>query len=150
EDALAGRPCESRVWAPAAAHVSVVAATTAAVAKAGHKRGMDHKWFWRDTSTSLPAHSPDRGPHRTALLLCCETKPHPRERQSPLLASRDRLAAMTKSHTADGVILFTGFPGFIGARLLPRLLELQPDVEFRCLVQERFLEAARSSIEEIA
>ena len=26
------------------------------------------------------------------------------------------------------VVLFTGFPGFIGARLLPRLLELQPDL----------------------
>ena len=27
-----------------------------------------------------------------------------------------------------GVLLFTGFPGFIGARLIPRLLELAPDV----------------------
>ena len=26
----------------------------------------------------------------------------------------------------EGDVLFTGFPGFIGARLLPRLLELQP------------------------
>ena len=42
--------------------------------------------------------------------------------------------------------LFTGFPGFIGARLLPRLLELQPDTRFLCLVQERFLPAARESM----
>ena len=44
------------------------------------------------------------------------------------------------------VVLFTGFPGFIGARLLPRLLELQPRASFRCLVQEKFLDAARSGI----
>jgi thioester reductase-like protein len=50
---------------------------------------------------------------------------------------------------ADGGVLFTGFPGFIGARLLPRLLELQPEARFHCLVQERFLPAARESIAEI-
>jgi thioester reductase-like protein len=43
-------------------------------------------------------------------------------------------------------VLFTGFPGFIGARLLPRLLELQPDATYRCLVQERFLGAAREQV----
>lgn len=36
-------------------------------------------------------------------------------------------------------VLFTGFPGFIGARLLPRLLELWPEETFVCLVQDRFL-----------
>src|SRR5262245_39327725 len=50
----------------------------------------------------------------------------------------------------EGDVLFTGFPGFIGARLLPRLLELQPGVRYVCLVQERFLPAARASIAEIA
>jgi thioester reductase-like protein len=50
---------------------------------------------------------------------------------------------------ADAVVLFTGFPGFIGARLLPRLLELRPGSRFRCLVQERFLDLARTSIGEI-
>jgi thioester reductase-like protein len=45
-----------------------------------------------------------------------------------------------------GEVLFTGFPGFIGARLLPRLLELSPDWRFRCLVQERFLAPAREGI----
>jgi thioester reductase-like protein len=45
-----------------------------------------------------------------------------------------------------GEVLFTGFPGFIGARLLPRLLELSPGWRFRCLVQERFLPLAREGI----
>jgi thioester reductase-like protein len=43
------------------------------------------------------------------------------------------------------VILFTGFPGFIGERLLARLLELVTD-SFACLVQEKFLETARARI----
>jgi thioester reductase-like protein len=47
-------------------------------------------------------------------------------------------------------VLFTGFPGFIGARLIPRLLELQPDTDFVCLVQEKFLPAARKAVEEMA
>jgi thioester reductase-like protein len=42
--------------------------------------------------------------------------------------------------------LFTGFPGFLGARLLPRLLELQPELTVVCLVQPRFLELARLEI----
>ena len=46
----------------------------------------------------------------------------------------------------SGDVLFTGFPGFIGARLLPRLLELQPGTRYVCLVQERFLPAARETI----
>lgn len=47
-------------------------------------------------------------------------------------------------------VLFTGFPGFIGARLLPRLLELNRDIELACLVQERFLDLAQSAIKELA
>jgi thioester reductase-like protein len=43
-------------------------------------------------------------------------------------------------------ILFTGFPGFIGMRLLPRILELQPGWRVQCLVQEKFLEAARTAV----
>ena len=46
-------------------------------------------------------------------------------------------------------VLFTGFPGFIGARLIPRLLELQPDTTFVCLVQEKFRAAAERSVEEL-
>ena len=48
-----------------------------------------------------------------------------------------------------GNVLFTGFPGFIGARLLPRLLDLSPETTFHCLVQERFVAAARDSLREI-
>ena len=33
-------------------------------------------------------------------------------------------------------VLFTGFPGFIGMRLLPRILELAPESRIACLVQE--------------
>jgi thioester reductase-like protein len=42
-------------------------------------------------------------------------------------------------------ILFTGFPGFIGERLLPRLLERRPSAAFVCLVQPRFADAAARS-----
>jgi thioester reductase-like protein len=44
-------------------------------------------------------------------------------------------------------ILFTGFPGFIGMRLLPRILELQPGTHVACLVQQKFLDAARRSLD---
>jgi thioester reductase-like protein len=47
-------------------------------------------------------------------------------------------------------ILFTGFPGFIGMRLLPRILELQPAAHIACLVQEKFLDAARSGLAVLA
>ncbi len=46
-------------------------------------------------------------------------------------------------------ILFTGFPGFIGMRLVPRILELQPDARLFCLVQEKFLDLARAAVESI-
>ncbi|PYQ03727.1 MAG: acyl-CoA reductase [Acidobacteria bacterium] len=46
-------------------------------------------------------------------------------------------------------VLLTGFPGFIGARLLPRLLELSPEEAFVCLVQERFLDVARRELDAI-
>jgi thioester reductase-like protein len=59
------------------------------------------------------------------------------------------MARKTPSAPSDEVLLFTGFPGFIGARLLPRLLELQPRASFRCLVQEKFVDAARASIADI-
>jgi thioester reductase-like protein len=46
-------------------------------------------------------------------------------------------------------ILFTGFPGFIGMRLVPRILELAPEARLACLVQEKFLGTARSAVEAI-
>jgi thioester reductase-like protein len=54
---------------------------------------------------------------------------------------------MQKSES--GAVLFTGFPGFIGMRLLPRLMELSPQARFRCLVQPRFLDAARQGLARI-
>jgi thioester reductase-like protein len=54
--------------------------------------------------------------------------------------------AARRSGENGGVHLFTGFPGFIGARLIPRLLELQPGCRFRLLVQPKFEVAAQDSI----
>jgi thioester reductase-like protein len=51
-----------------------------------------------------------------------------------------------RARRAESVSLFTGYPGFIGARLIPRLLELEPGLRLECLVQEKFLAAAESSI----
>ena len=47
-------------------------------------------------------------------------------------------------------VLFTGFPGFIGARLIPRLLELEPGTTFHCLVQEKFVSTADASVAALA
>jgi thioester reductase-like protein len=52
--------------------------------------------------------------------------------------------------SSGGTVLFTGFPGFIGARLIPRLLELRPEASFECLVQEKFLPAADASVAALA
>jgi thioester reductase-like protein len=46
-------------------------------------------------------------------------------------------------------ILFTGFPGFLGTRLLPRVLHRDPDAEAVCLVQGRFLELAHQRVDEL-
>ena len=51
--------------------------------------------------------------------------------------------------TGGDAVLFTGFPGFIGVRLLPRLLELRPDTRVACLVQQRFAALAETQIREI-
>jgi thioester reductase-like protein len=53
---------------------------------------------------------------------------------------------MTAKAKDGRLVLFTGFPGFIGLRLLPRLLELQPGAHVLCLVQEKFLGAARDGV----
>jgi thioester reductase-like protein len=46
----------------------------------------------------------------------------------------------------NGSILFTGFPGFVGMRLLPRLMELKPLARVHCLVQEKFHRTAQQSV----
>ena len=48
--------------------------------------------------------------------------------------------------TPAPIALVTGFPGFIGERLLPRLVELHPGVEFVCLVQPRFSDQAKAAL----
>jgi thioester reductase-like protein len=45
--------------------------------------------------------------------------------------------------------LVTGFPGFIGRRLVRRLIEDDPDLRTVALVEERMLDAARRAAEEI-
>ncbi len=40
-------------------------------------------------------------------------------------------------------ILFTGYPGFLGSALLPRVLRRAPDVNAVCLVQPKFVPLAR-------
>jgi thioester reductase-like protein len=54
-----------------------------------------------------------------------------------------------KTGEAARSILFTGFPGFIGARLLPRILERKPAARVCCLVQEKFLALAGEAVREI-
>lgn len=46
-------------------------------------------------------------------------------------------------------IFFTGFPGFLGVELLPRVLRRSPDAEAVCLVQEKFLPVAAERIAEL-
>jgi thioester reductase-like protein len=47
-------------------------------------------------------------------------------------------------------ILMTGFPGFLGSALLPRLLARGPDVRAWCLVQPQHLALAEQRLEELA
>ena len=44
-------------------------------------------------------------------------------------------------------LLFTGFPGFLGKELLPRVLARRTDAEAVCLVQEKFAAQAREARE---
>lgn len=46
-------------------------------------------------------------------------------------------------------LFFTGFPGFLGRELLPRVLVRRRDAEAVCLVQERFAPAARVAVDEL-
>ncbi len=43
-------------------------------------------------------------------------------------------------------IFLTGFPGFLGARLLPRILGRDPEARATCLVQAKFAGAARERV----
>lgn len=46
-------------------------------------------------------------------------------------------------------LFFTGFPGFLGAELLPRLLARSPETRARCLVQPKFAGLAQKRAGEI-
>lgn len=46
-------------------------------------------------------------------------------------------------------VLFTGFPGFLGTELVPRVLRRDPDARVVCLVQDRFLPLARTRVDEL-
>ncbi len=50
---------------------------------------------------------------------------------------------------ATPTIFFTGFPGFLGVELLPRVLRRNPEAEAVCLVQDKFLDTARSKVAEM-
>lgn len=47
-------------------------------------------------------------------------------------------------------IFLTGFPGFLGSRLLPRLLQRAPDTRAVCLVQPKFATVAKARADELA
>jgi thioester reductase-like protein len=46
-------------------------------------------------------------------------------------------------------VLLTGFPGFLGSRLVPRILDRDPEAVIACLVQPKFADLARARIEEL-
>ncbi|WP_052665402.1 SDR family oxidoreductase [Nitriliruptor alkaliphilus] len=46
-------------------------------------------------------------------------------------------------------VLFTGFPGFLGTELLPRVLRRDADARAVCLVQPAFLDLAEHRVEEL-
>ena len=48
-----------------------------------------------------------------------------------------------------GTVFFTGFPGFIGSRLLPHVLERDPSLTALCLVQPAFAGLAATRVEEL-
>jgi len=47
-------------------------------------------------------------------------------------------------------IFFTGFPGFLGSELLPRVLARSTEAEAVCLVQDKFMAQARARVKALA
>lgn len=45
--------------------------------------------------------------------------------------------------------LFTGYPGFLGVRLLPRVLARSPEATALCVVQEKFMDSARARVDDL-
>lgn len=46
-------------------------------------------------------------------------------------------------------VLFTGFPGFLGVQLLPRVLDRRPDDRAVCIVQSKFADLAATSLDRL-
>jgi thioester reductase-like protein len=64
--------------------------------------------------------------------------------------ARDEVAgAPGREPGAMGTIFFTGFPGFLGSRLLPKALERDADAVAACLVQAKFAGAAQERLAEL-
>ena len=63
-------------------------------------------------------------------------------KKPPSSGSKRRTGKSTKKRT----VLVTGYPGFIGKRLVRRLLQTEPNSEFFLLVQEKFVEDARKYV----
>jgi thioester reductase-like protein len=59
-------------------------------------------------------------------------------------------ARARRSLFAMATVFFTGFPGFLGVELLPRVLARRPDATAVCLVQPKFAALARRKADEIA
>jgi thioester reductase-like protein len=53
---------------------------------------------------------------------------------------------MDATAQATGTIFVTGFPGFLGTRLLPRILRRSPEATAACLVQPRFEALAKQRV----
>src|SRR5437867_5273195 len=65
-------------------------------------------------------------------------------------ASRERMRTATGAcmcrwydPSAVSVVFFTGYPGFLGSELLPRILKRRSDAVAHCLVQPKFAALAR-------
>lgn len=52
----------------------------------------------------------------------------------------------TSSETTTDTIVITGFPGFLGSRLLPRILRRAPGARAACLVQAKFASLAAERV----
>ena len=58
-------------------------------------------------------------------------------------------AAPSEEANDVGQLLMTGFPGFLGSALLPRLLARRPGTDAVCLVQRQHGALARSRVKEL-
>ncbi len=47
------------------------------------------------------------------------------------------------------IVLWTGFPGFLGSALVPRVLERSPEQRAVCLTQSKFVNQSRARVQEI-